>query len=134
MALEISAVGQIHISVTDLDRSITFYRDVLGLPFLFRVPGQPMAFFDCGGVRLYLGIPEDERFRSQPMLYFTVPDIDAAYAELETAGAELFDRPHIVNRTDDSELWLAVFTDPDGCKLALMEERTQPAPSGFTAD
>lgn len=126
MALKISAVGQIHISVTDLDRSIAFYRDVLGLPFLFRVPGQPMAFFDCGGVRLYLGIPEDERFRSQPMLYLRVHDIDAAYKELAAAGVELLDQPHVVNRTDESELWLALFTDPDGCKLALMEERAQP--------
>src|SRR5687767_14822374 len=50
-------VGQIHISVTEIDRSVAFYRDTLGLPFLFRVPGQPMAFFDCGGTRLYLAVP-----------------------------------------------------------------------------
>ena len=59
-------VGQIHITVTDLDRSVAFYRDVLGLEHLFTVPGQPMAFFDAGGVRLYLGRTEDERFVSRP--------------------------------------------------------------------
>lgn len=58
----LGTIGQIHVSVTDVERSIAFYRDVLGLPFLFQVPGQPMAFFDCGGVRLYLGVPRTSRF------------------------------------------------------------------------
>lgn len=61
----LGTIGQIHISVTDVDRSVTFYRDILGIPFLFSVPGQPMAFFDCDGVRLYLGAPESEEFRSR---------------------------------------------------------------------
>lgn len=64
------SIGQIHISVSDLDRAVAWYRDVLGLEFLFQVPGQAMAFFNCGGVRLYLGIPENETFRSQPILYY----------------------------------------------------------------
>ena len=64
-------VGQIHISVTDIDRSVAFYRDTLGLPFLFQVPGQSMAFFDCGGTRLYLAVPEPG-FHSQPILYLAV--------------------------------------------------------------
>ena len=51
----IQRVGQIHLSVKDIDRAVAFYRDVLELPLLFEVPGQDMAFFDCGGVRLYLG-------------------------------------------------------------------------------
>lgn len=134
MPPQISAIGQIHISVTDIDRSIAFYRDVLGLTFLFRVPGQPMAFFDCGGVRLYLGIPEDESFRSQPALYLRVPDIDAAHTELAAAGVPMLGQPHLVHRTDESELWLAAFQDPDGCNLLLMEEHPQPAPSTFTGD
>jgi catechol 2,3-dioxygenase-like lactoylglutathione lyase family enzyme len=57
-------IGQIHVSVTDIERSVSFYRDVLGMSFLFRVPGQPMAFFDCDDVRLYLGRPETPEFRS----------------------------------------------------------------------
>ena len=48
-------IGQLHITVSDLETSVAFYRDVLGLPHLFTVEGQPMAFFQAGAVRLYLG-------------------------------------------------------------------------------
>lgn len=82
MAESHPTVGQIHISVTDLDRSVTFYRDVLGLEHLFTVPGQPMAFFDAGGVRLYLGVTEDRRFVSRPTIYYRVENIDIAWAEI----------------------------------------------------
>jgi predicted enzyme related to lactoylglutathione lyase len=116
-------IGQIHVSVTDVDRSVAFYRDVLGIPFLFRVPGQPMAFFDSGGVRLYLGRPESPEFRSNPVLYFTVEDVDEAHRELSARGVTFVDAPHIVNRTESSELWMAFFDDPDGNHLALMEDR-----------
>ncbi|HEY7659526.1 MAG TPA: VOC family protein [Actinomycetota bacterium] len=124
MAFEgLGPIGQIHVSVTDVDRSVEFYRDVLGMRFLFRVPGQPMAFFDCDGVRLYLGQPESPRFRSNPVLYFRVGDIDEAYATLGERGIQFAGRPHMINRTEDSELLMAFFTDPDGNNLALMEDR-----------
>lgn len=115
-------IGQIHVSVSDIDRSVAFYRDVLGLPFLFRVPGQPMAFFDCDGVRLYLGKPESPEFRSNPVVYFRVDDIDTAYIALEERGVEFRDRPHVVHRTEDSELRMTFFNDPDGTNLVLMAE------------
>ena len=115
-------IGQIHVSVTDVDRAVAFYRDVLGIPFLFRVPGQPMAFFDCDGVRLYLGVPESEAFRSRGVLYFTVDDIAEAHRVLSDRGVAFRDEPHLVHRTESSELWMAFFTDPDGNNLALMAE------------
>ena len=115
-------IGQIHVSVTDVDRSVAFYRDVLGIPFLFRVPGQPMAFLDCGGVRLYLGAPESEEFRSNPILYFTVDDIGEAHRVLVERGVEFVDAPHVVHRTESSDLRMAFFDDPDGNHLALMAE------------
>jgi len=118
----LGTIGQIHVSVTDVDRSVAFYRDVLGIPFLFRVPGQPMAFFDCDGVRLYLGVPESEDFRSRGVLYFTVDDIDEAHRVLSERGVAFRDGPHVVHRTEDSELHMAFFTDPDGNNLALMAE------------
>jgi len=97
MAFEgLGTIGQIHVSVSDVDRAVTFYRDVLGMTFLFQVPGQPMAFFDCDGVRLYLGRPETPEFRSNPVLYFDVPDIDEAFAALEDRGVEFRDQPHVV--------------------------------------
>lgn len=117
-----STIGQVHVSVTDIDRSVAFYRDVLGLPFLFRVPHMPMAFLACGETRLYLATPEPG-FHSQPTLYFTVPSIVDAYGELTLRGVAFRDEPHVVHRDDVHELWMAFFEDPDGCVLALMEER-----------
>lgn len=117
------ALGQIHVSVSDVDRAVAFYRDTLGVPFLFRVPGQPMAFFDLDGVRLYLGVPEDEAFRSRGMLYFRVEDLDAAVETLRGRGVSFVGEPHLIARMDDHDLWMAFFRDPDGNNLALMSER-----------
>ncbi len=123
MAFEgLARIGQIHASVSDIDRAVAFYRDVLGVPFLFRVPGQPMAFFDCDGVRLYLGAPESEDFRSRVVLYFTVDDVDEAYATLKERGVQFLDAPHVVARMEDVELRMAFFRDPDGNNLAVMAE------------
>ena len=121
--MAVGPVGQIHISVTDLDRAIDFYRDVLGVPFLFRVPGMPMAFFQSGEVRLYLGVPESPTYRSKVLVYFTVEDIDAEYARLRGAGVAVAE-PHVVHREGETELLMAFFTDPDGHNLALMGQRT----------
>jgi predicted enzyme related to lactoylglutathione lyase len=121
--MAVGPVGQIHISVTDLDRAVEFYRDVLGIPMLFRVPGRPMAFFQSGDIRLYLGIPETPAYRSQVMIYFTVDDIDAEYDRLTAAGAAMAEKPHVVHRDGEIELWMASFTDPEGQNLALMQER-----------
>jgi catechol 2,3-dioxygenase-like lactoylglutathione lyase family enzyme len=125
----LGAIGQIHVSVTDVDRSVAFYRDVLGIPFLFRVPGQSMAFFDCGGVRLYLGKPESPEFRSMPLLYFVVEDVDEAYETLAARGVEFAGPPHVVHRTESAELRMAFFTDPDGSHLAVMAERALDGPA-----
>jgi catechol 2,3-dioxygenase-like lactoylglutathione lyase family enzyme len=61
MSSPLTGIGQLHITVSDLETSVAFYRDVLGLPHLFTVEGQPMAFFQAGSVRLYLGETPDER-------------------------------------------------------------------------
>ena len=119
----LGAIGQIHVSVTDVDRSVAFYRDVLGIPFLFRVEGQPMAFLDCDGVRLYLGVPEIEAYRSPGMIYFTVADIDEAFTVLGERGVTFLDPLHLIHRAGSSELWMTFFTDPDGNNLALMADK-----------
>jgi catechol 2,3-dioxygenase-like lactoylglutathione lyase family enzyme len=118
----LARIGQIHVSVSDVDRAVAFYRNVLGVPFLFRVPGQPMAFFDCEGVRLYLGAPESEDFRSRVVLYLKVDDVDEGYDTLKQRGVEFVDAPHVVARMEDIELRMAFFRDPDGNNLALMTE------------
>ena len=123
MAGEVDSIGQIHISVDDVDRAVGWYRDVLGLEFLFQVPGQPMAFFNCGGVRLYLGKPESETFRSRPVLYYRVDEINGAVAAIAGRGGEFTDEPHVVHRDETQELWMAGLRDPEGNAVILMEER-----------
>lgn len=116
-------IGQVHISVKDVEKAVSWYRDVLGLEFLFQVPGQPMAFFNCGGVRLYLGRPENEKFRSRPVLYYRVSDIEAAVAAIASRGGEFSDQPHVVHRDGNSELWMAGLEDSEGNPVILMEDR-----------
>jgi catechol 2,3-dioxygenase-like lactoylglutathione lyase family enzyme len=76
----VRGVGQIHISVADVDRSVSFYRDVLGLQLVLEVPEQSMAFVDCGGVRLYLAPGPPEELPSRPLLYLTVDAIEESHA------------------------------------------------------
>lgn len=120
--MALGAVGQIHISVTDLDRSIAFYRETLGIPFLFQA-GPAMAFLQAGETRLYLGIPTDPAFQSHCVLYFRVDDLDAEVYRLSELGIEIPDLPNLVHRDGDMELWMAGLIDPDGHRILLMEER-----------
>jgi catechol 2,3-dioxygenase-like lactoylglutathione lyase family enzyme len=120
------AIGQIHVTVTDTDRSVAFYRDVLGLPLLFQVPEQGMAFFDCQGVRLYLGRAESPEYASRPLLYLRARSAREAHRELTARGVTFEGEPHVVHRAGGTELWIAFFRDPDGTMLAVMSE--EPAP------
>jgi predicted enzyme related to lactoylglutathione lyase len=126
--MALGPLGQIHVSVRDVDRSVAFYRDVLGVPFLFQVHGQPMAFFASGDVRLYLGTPESADFTTKVALYFKVDDIDAEYARLNEEGVAFHGEPHVVHRDGRTELWMANFQDPDGHHLVLMQERSAGPP------
>ncbi len=122
MNLAGSTIGQLMLPVTDLDRGVAFYRDVLGLPFLFTAPPQ-MAFFQCGAVRLLVGVlPAGHTAGRGSAVYFKVADIHATHATLAAAGVRFGAAPHLVHRAPTSELWLAEFTDPDGNPLALMSE------------
>jgi predicted enzyme related to lactoylglutathione lyase len=121
--MALGPVGQIHVSVTDVDRAVAFYRDVLEIPLLFQVPGQPMAFFASGDVRLYLGVPEDPAFASRCTLYFRVDDVEAEHARLAAAGVAMVGEPHVVHRDGGTELWMAFLRDPDDHNLGLMQEK-----------
>jgi catechol 2,3-dioxygenase-like lactoylglutathione lyase family enzyme len=123
--LSTATIGQISIPVKDLDRSVECYRDRLGLPLLFRVPG--MAFFGCGSVRLMLGIPEGPGAREGgSILYLKVGDLRAVHAELSRRGVRFLREPHLVARMPDHDLWMSFFEDTEGNTLALMaEERRQ---------
>jgi catechol 2,3-dioxygenase-like lactoylglutathione lyase family enzyme len=116
----LSTIGQIMVPVRDVDLATAFYRDALGLPFLFAFPH--MAFFDADGVRLYLAEVQDPAFRGRATLYFRVADIHAAVGTLEERGAVFKDRPAVAHRDGTSELWLCFTTDPDGNNIGLMSE------------
>lgn len=118
----LSEIGQIAVTVEDLERATAFYRDVLGIPFLFSAP-PGMAFFDCAGIRLLLGEPElAEGKRHSSVLYFRVPDIHEAHRVLAERGVEFVNEPHLVHRADTYELWLAELHDSEGNTHALMSE------------
>ena len=127
MDLSDSFVAQILIPVEELEQAIAFYRDTLGLRFLFSAPPQ-MSFFQSGNVRLLVGVPEAGQPRQRgSTVYFQVADIHAVFQTLVERGVEFEVNPHIVHRTPTADLWLAEFRDPDGNQLALMSETPKQA-------
>ena len=126
MAVAPERIGQIAVLVQDVERATAFYRDVLGLRFLFSAPPGP-AFFDCGGVRLMLSRPEGESGGTS-VLYYLVPDIRAAHDVLATRGVTFVDEPHLIARMPDHDLWMVFLRDSEGNTLGLMSEVRPPAP------
>src|SRR5262245_42372355 len=127
MDLADATVMQVLIPVEDLERAIAFYRDTLGLRFLFSAPPQ-MSFFQAGNVRLLVGVPAADQPRQRgSAIYFRVTDIHAVYRTLVDRGVQFGAGPHIVHRTATTELWLTEFRDPDGNQLALMSEAAKQA-------
>lgn len=118
----ISRLGQIAINAHDVERAAAFYQDVLGLKLLFKA-GPGLAFFDCGGVRLMLTRPEKPEFdHPGSVLYFAVPDIQAAHAGMKGKGVQFEDEPHLIAKLPDHDLWMTFFRDSEGNLLALMSE------------
>jgi methylmalonyl-CoA/ethylmalonyl-CoA epimerase len=133
----IRRIGQIAVTVGDVERARAFYGDVLGLTHLFDAPPK-MSFFDCGGIRLLLGeseapqtdgaAPAESAERatrataSGPILYFDVVDIRAAHEMLAARGVTFEAAPHKVADLGDRELWLAFLSDGEGNTIALMSE------------
>jgi methylmalonyl-CoA/ethylmalonyl-CoA epimerase len=121
-AVCLGEIGQIGFTVKDLERSKTFYRDTLGMKFLFEA--GTMAFFQCGTVRLMLGTAEGgkETPVSGVILYFKVEAIEGVCAELVNRGVHFAQGAHLVARMVDHELWMAFLKDPDGNVVGLMSE------------
>jgi methylmalonyl-CoA/ethylmalonyl-CoA epimerase len=114
-------IGQIAINVKDLKRAVAFYRDTLGMRFLFDAPN--LAFFDAGGVRLLLGVPEKAEFdHPTSILYYKVDDIQSAFEALQARGVSFEDKPHIIARLPDRDVWMTFFRDSENNVLALMSE------------
>jgi methylmalonyl-CoA/ethylmalonyl-CoA epimerase len=118
----LSTIGQIAVNAHDLERATHFYRDQLGMNHLFSVPPQ-MAFFDCDGVRLMLSLPEKPEFdHPSSILYFKVPNIQAATQTLTDRGVQFEEQPIFVANMGTYDLWLASFRDSENNLLALMSE------------
>jgi catechol 2,3-dioxygenase-like lactoylglutathione lyase family enzyme len=124
----LSQIGQIAVTVKDLDRAVAFYRDTLGMPFLFQVPN--LAFFQCGGVRLMFGRPEKPEFdHPASIIYYKVDDIEATYASFKARGVTFVDEPHLIAKMPDHDLWMAFLHDSEDNMLGLMCEKRPPAPA-----
>ena len=118
----ITRLGQIAINAQDVERAAGFYENVLGLKLLFKAP-PGLAFFDCGGVRLMLDRAEKPEFdHPSSVLYFSVPDIQAAFGKLKEDGVHFEDEPHVIAKMPTHDLWMTFFRDSEGNLLALMSE------------
>jgi len=123
-ALRIGPIGQIARRVKDIGAARRWYGEVLGLPHLYSF--GDLAFFDCGGTRLFLS-QDDGTEQGESILYFRVADIRAAHAGLAARGIEFLNAPHMIHRHDDgTEEWMAFFKDNDGRPLAIMAQVVTP--------
>ena len=119
----LQGIGQIAVRATDLPRAVRYYRDVLGLTYLFEAPG--LAFFQCGGIHLMLSGAESPEFdHAASVLYFDVAEIQAAYRTLIQRGVHFRDEPHIVHRAGEKQLWMAFFDDGEGNVFAIRQWRS----------
>lgn len=122
-ALGLATIGQIAMNARDIPRAVRFYRDALGMRLMFEAPPK-MAFFDCAGVRLMLSLPETPEYdHAGSVLYFRVDDIDQVYATLSERGVTFIDKPHLIAKMPDHELWMTFFKDTEDNTLALMAEK-----------
>jgi predicted enzyme related to lactoylglutathione lyase len=116
-------IGQIAITVSDVAVALPFYRDILGLTFLFAA-GPNLAFLQSGDVRIMLSTPQGHGAPgANSILYFRVEDIEARHAALVAAGARDERAPQLAAKMPDHELWLGFVRDPDGNRVGLMEEK-----------
>ena len=119
----VSDIGQIAITVSDVEKALSFYRDALGLAFLFS-PAPTLAFLQAGTVRLMLSTPQGAGVvGANSVLYFSVTDISASYQAIVAKGATPERAPQLAAKMPDHELWLGFVRDPDANLVGLMEEK-----------
>jgi catechol 2,3-dioxygenase-like lactoylglutathione lyase family enzyme len=120
-AVHLDTIGQIAVNVKDVARATAFYRDVLGMKFLFAPPN--LAFFDAGGVRLMLTTAEKGEFdHPASILYYKVGDIVGTHRSLVAKGVKTEGEPHIVAPMPDHDLWISAYRDSENNYFALMSE------------
>jgi catechol 2,3-dioxygenase-like lactoylglutathione lyase family enzyme len=120
--LKIDSIYQVLINVKDLDGAMDFYGGKLGMKFVGKFP-PGLAFYNLGGVQLMVSaIPGESSGPNNP-IYFKVPDIQAAFETMKSRGVEFTHEPHVLHSTDNYELWMAFFNDPEGNLMAIADER-----------
>ncbi len=126
MTIGLNQIGQIAVTVDDVDAAERFYGEALGLRKLYRFGG--LLFFDCGNVRLLVEKSNRTPFQLESsLLYFRVADLALSVQALEARGVVFAQRPELTAEMEDHDLWMAFFKDPAGNQLALMQE----APKGY---
>jgi len=118
--VHLNDIGQIALTVRDLARAKDFYQNTLGMSFLF--DAGTMAFFQCGAIRLMIGLSEEVVPIGGTILYFKVPDLQKVHGVLKDRDVDFVQPPHLVARMPDHELWMAFLKDPEGNTLGLMSE------------
>jgi methylmalonyl-CoA/ethylmalonyl-CoA epimerase len=119
-AVHLDTIGQIAVTVSNLERSRSFYWNVLGMKFLFDAGN--MSFFQCGAIRFMIGTASRPVHPGGTIIYFRVADIHAAHAALSAKGVEFIEKPHLVARMPEHDLWMAFLADPDQNPIGLMCE------------
>ncbi len=120
MSANVTSIGQIAVTVQDLARAIRFYRDTLGLKYLFEASN--MAFFDCDGTRLMLSTTEKPDSTYGSIIYYKTDNIEAAAEAMRAQGVQFESPPHMIAKMPDHDLWMAFLRDTEGNLLALMSE------------
>ncbi len=121
--MSISAIGQVAITVSDVEKALGFYRDILGLTFLFS-PSRELAFLRTGDVRIMLSTPQGAgKVGANSILYFKTSDIESTHAAIVARGATNERTPQLAAKMSDHELWLSFVRDPDDNLVGLMEEK-----------
>jgi predicted enzyme related to lactoylglutathione lyase len=123
MDIDLKELGQVAVTVSDVASALPFYRDILGLEFLFS-PAPDLAFLRAGSVRIMLSTPQGAgRVGANSILYFKTRNIEAVHASLVARGAADERPPQLAARMPDHDLWLGFLRDPDGNLVGLMEEK-----------
>jgi catechol 2,3-dioxygenase-like lactoylglutathione lyase family enzyme len=119
----ISGIRQIAVTVSDVDKALGFYRDVLGLEFLF-APNADLAFVQAGGIRIMLSTPQGAgAVGANSILYFAVEHIEETFNDFVANGAEQERAPALAAQMPDHELWIGFLRDPDGNLVGVLEEK-----------
>jgi methylmalonyl-CoA/ethylmalonyl-CoA epimerase len=122
--MNLNQIGQIALHADDLDRAVAFYRDVLGMRFLFQASPPGLAFFDCGGIRLMIDAIKEKEIpeRINSLIYYKVENLQAVYEELMSRGVTFESKPHLIAKMPDHELWMAFLRDSEKNYIGLMSE------------